>query len=146
MKYTLQEGSFSLYQSDWLDNSMNILRDDANGISVVISRGPIPADSDFEQEFHRQWDTLRPQMGQLKQSPFERVSVGENHQTRGVEVTSEYQRNGQQLFQHQLAVQAIDKPYMLVFTYSALRPFNDEDAQRWQNLKDSLALVPVQDV
>lgn len=56
MQYHLNEGSFSLPASDWLDNSMNVLRDDANGISVIVSRGPVPDGSDFEKEFHRQWD------------------------------------------------------------------------------------------
>jgi len=54
MKYTLQEGSFSLFPAAWQDNSMNIIRDDESGLSVVVSRGVIPDGSDYEQEFHRQ--------------------------------------------------------------------------------------------
>jgi hypothetical protein len=41
MKYTLQEGSFSLFPAAWQDNSMNIIRDDESGLSVVVSRGAI---------------------------------------------------------------------------------------------------------
>ena len=49
MKYTLQEGSFSLFPAAWQDNSMNIIRDDESGLSVVVSRGVIPDGSDYEQ-------------------------------------------------------------------------------------------------
>ena len=49
---------------------MNIIRDDESGLSVVVSRGVIPDDSDYEQEFHRQWDVLRPQMGKLHRANF----------------------------------------------------------------------------
>lgn len=56
MKYTLQEGSFTLFPAAWQDNSMNIIRDDESGLSVVVSRGVIPDGSNYEQEFHRQWD------------------------------------------------------------------------------------------
>lgn len=146
MQYHLNEGSFSLPASDWLDNSMNVLRDDANGISVIVSRGPVPDGSDFEKEFHRQWDSMREQMTHLQQSEFLRVSVGAGQQTRAVEVTSQFERNGQALYQHQLAVQVPQKNTLMVFTFSALRPFTDEDAIRWDALKNTLALhTPGQD-
>jgi len=54
MKYTLQEGSFSLFPAAWQDTSMNILRDDHSGLSVVVSRGTIPEGSDLTTEFNRQ--------------------------------------------------------------------------------------------
>jgi len=76
MKYTLQEGSFTLFPAAWQDNSMNIIRDDESGLSVVVSRGVIPDGSDYEQEFHRQWDVLRPQMGEIAQSEFQHVKAG----------------------------------------------------------------------
>ena len=55
---------------------MNIIRDDESGLSVVVSRGVIPDGSDYEQEFHRQWDVLRPQMGEIAQSEFRNVNAG----------------------------------------------------------------------
>lgn len=140
MQYHLNEGSFSLHTSDWLDNSMNVLRDDASGISVIVSRGPIPDGSDFEKEFHRQWDSMRVQMPHLQQTEFKRVSVGVQQQTRAVEVTSQFERNAQTLYQHQLAVQVPEKSTLMVFTFSALRPFTDEDAVRWDALKNTLTL------
>jgi len=140
MQYHLNEGSFSLSGDDWQDTSMNVLRDDVSGITVVVSRGAIPEDSDFEQEFHRQWDSMRPQMKQLQQSEFQRVSVGQRKHIRGVQVSSQFERNGQKLFQHQLAVQAKDKPVLMVFTYSALRPFDAEDEARWDALKNTLSI------
>ena len=145
MQYHLNEGSFSLTGNDWLDNSMNVLRDDANGITVIVSRGPIPEDSDFEQEFHRQWDSMRSQMTKLQQSEFTRVSVGARQHIRGVEVSSQFERNDQTLYQHQLAVQAEGKAVLMVFTYSALRQFNEDDQTRWDALKSTLNLQPGQD-
>lgn len=141
MQYHLNEGSFSLPGEEWLDNSMNILRDEATGITVIVSRGAIPQDSDFEQEFHRQWDRMRSQMTQLQQSDFVRVSVGKRQHIRGVQVSSQFERNGQRLHQHQLAVQAQDKPVLIVFTFSALRPFNEEDETRWDALKNTLSFA-----
>ncbi|MCL2897399.1 DcrB-related protein [Brenneria tiliae] len=145
MKYTLQEGTFSLFPAAWQDTTLNILRDDASGLSVVVSRGPIPDGSDLERELHRQWDTLRPQMGDITQSKFIRVNVGPKQAIPAVEVESAFERSGQRLWQKQLAVQTPGKPVLLLFTLSALRPFSEDDAQRWENLKSSLALNEHQD-
>jgi hypothetical protein len=51
MKYTLQEGSFSLFPAAWQDNSMNIIRDDESGLSVVVSRGVIPMAATTNKSF-----------------------------------------------------------------------------------------------
>lgn len=140
MKYTLQEGSFSLFPAAWQDTSMTILRDDDSGLSVVVSRGVIPDGSDYEQEFHRQWDALRAQMGDIKQSEFCRVAAGADGKINAVEVETAFERNGQRLWQKQLAVQTPDKPVLMIFTLSALRPFTDEDRERWNTLKQTLTL------
>lgn len=140
MKYTLQEGSFSLFPAAWQDNSMTILRDDDSGLSVVVSRGVVPDGSDYEQEFHRQWDALRAQMGDIKQSEFCRVTAGADGKINAVEVETAFERNGQRLWQKQLAVQTPDKPVLMIFTLSALRPFTDEDGERWNTLKQTLTL------
>lgn len=84
MKYHLQEGSFQLFPAAWQDTSMTLLRDDESGLSVVVSRGPIPEGSDAEKEFHRQWDQLRAQMGEVQQSAFTRVLVGPQQNIRAV--------------------------------------------------------------
>lgn len=140
MKYTLQEGSFSLFPAAWQDTSMTILRDDDSGLSVVVSRGVVPDGSDYEQEFHRQWDALRAQMGDIKQSEFCRVTAGADGKINAVEVETAFERNGQRLWQKQLAVQTPDKPVLMIFTLSALRPFTDEDCERWNTLKQTLTL------
>ena len=145
MKYTLQEGTFLLFPAAWQDNTMNILRDDASGLSLVISRGQVPDGSDVEQEFHRQWDLLHAQMGDITQSEFTRVLIGSARNIRALEVESAFERNGQRLWQKQLAVQTPGKPVLLLFTLSALRPFNEDDAQRWEHLKSSLILTEHQD-
>lgn len=140
MKYTLQEGSFSLFPAAWQDNSMNIIRDDESGLSVVVSRGAIPDGSDYEKEFHRQWDLLRPQMGEITQSEFHRVNAGPKSNIDGIEVETAFDRNGQRLWQKQLAVQTPGKPVLMIFTLSALRAFTEEDGGRWSALKQSLTL------
>lgn len=119
---------------------MNVLRDDSNGVTLIVSRGPVPEDSDFEKEFHRQWDTMRSQMTHLQQSEFSRISVGAQQQIRAVQVTSQFERNGQALYQHQLAVPVAKNATLMVLTYSALRPFTEEDAVRWEALKKTLTL------
>ncbi|EKY3199636.1 DUF1795 domain-containing protein [Cronobacter turicensis] len=139
MKYTLQEGSFSLFPAAWQDTSMTMLRDDESGLSLIVSRGAIPDDSDFEKEFHRQWEVLRAQMGEIEQSDFSRIVVGQPS-LRAVEVETAFVRQGQQIWQKQFAVQALDAPRLLIFTLSALRPFTDEDAKRWNAIKQSLTL------
>jgi len=139
MKYTLQEGSFSLFPAAWQDTSMTMLRDDESGLSLIVSRGAIPDDSDFEKEFQRQWEVLRAQMGEIQQSEFARILVGQPSH-RAVEVETAFVRQGQQIWQKQFAVQAPDAPRLLIFTLSALRPFTDEDAERWNTLKQSLTL------
>ncbi|ELQ6264733.1 DcrB-related protein [Cronobacter malonaticus] len=139
MKYTLQEGSFSLFPAAWQDTSMTMLRDDESGLSLIVSRGAIPDDSDFEKEFHRQWEVLRAQMGEIQQSEFARILVGQPSH-RAVEVETAFVRQDQQIWQKQFAVQAPGAPRLLIFTLSALRPFTDEDAERWNAIKQSLTL------
>ena len=90
MQYHLQEGSFQLFPAAWQDTSMTILRDDDSGLSVVVSRGPIPEGSDAEKEFHRQWDILRTQMGEVQQSEFARVLVGPQRNIRAIEVETAF--------------------------------------------------------
>jgi hypothetical protein len=140
MKYTLQEGSFSLFAAPWQDSTMNILRDEESGLSLVITRGTISEKGDLEQEFHRQWDLLRPQMGKITQSEFMRVLVGVDFGLKAIEVETAFERNGQNLWQRQLAVQLPDKPQLLLFTLSAQRPFSEEDGQRWSAFKHTLVL------
>ncbi|MEG7491086.1 DcrB-related protein [Enterobacter hormaechei] len=140
MKYTLQEGSFTLFPAAWQDNSMNIIRDDESGLSVVVSRGVIPDGSNYEQEFHRQWDVLRPQMGEIAQSEFQHVKAGPAGNIDGIEVETTFDRNGQRLWQKQLAVQTPGKPVLMIFTLSALNSFTAEDEGRWSALKKSVTL------
>lgn len=119
---------------------MTILRDDESGLSVVVSRGAIPAGSDVEKEFHRQWDVLRMQMGEINQSDFHWVTAGPDGNIPAIEVETAFERNGQRLWQRQLAVQTPDKPAMMIFTLSALRPFTEEDDGHWNTLKQTLTL------
>ncbi|MDU5682147.1 MAG: DcrB-related protein [Peptostreptococcus sp.] len=140
MKYTLPEGSFTLFPAAWQDATMNILRDEESGLALVVSRGPIPDGSDFEQEFHRQWEMLRPQMGEIEQGDFMRVSAGPERTIRAVEVETVFTRNGQSQWQKQLALQAPDRPVLLIFTLSAQRAFSEQDAQRWERIKQTLTL------
>ena len=119
---------------------MNIIRDDESGLSVVVSRGAIPDGSDYEKEFHRQWDLLRPQMGEITQSEFHRVNAGPKSNIDGIEVETAFDRNGQRLWQKQLAVQTPGKPVLMIFTLSALKAFTEEDEARWSALKQSLTL------
>ncbi len=140
MKYTLQEGTFSLFPAAWQDTSMTILRDDESGLSVVIGRGTIPEGSDAEKEFQRQWDVLRTQLGEMTQSDFQRVTTGADGNIPATEVETTFERNGQRMWQRQLAVEVPDKPVLMIFTLSALRPFTDEDGERWNTLKQTLTL------
>ncbi|WP_238085572.1 MULTISPECIES: DcrB-related protein [Pseudescherichia] len=140
MRYTLQEGTFSLFPAAWQDTSMTILRDDESGLSVVVSRGTIPEGSDAEKEFQRQRDMLRTQMEEITQSDFQRVTVGAGGNIPATEVETTFERSGQRLWQRQLAVQVPDKPVLMIFTLSALRPFTNEDGERWDALKQTLTL------
>lgn len=140
MHYQFNEGAFALFPAGWQDTSMNILRDDATGLALIVSRGPIAEGSDFEQEFHRQWDTLRSQMGHVEQSEFTRVLAGADNTLRAIEVETAFDRNGQALWQRQLAVNAPETNVLMIFTFSAMRPFDEEDGARWHAFKQSLTL------
>lgn len=99
MKYTLRKVPLPFFLPRQ-DNSMNIIRDDESGLSVVVSRGVIPDGSNYEQEFHRQWDVLRPQMGEIAQSEFQYVKAGPAGNIDGIEVETTFDRNGQRLWQN----------------------------------------------
>lgn len=139
MKYTLREGSFSLFPAAWQDNNMNIIRDDESGLSVVVSRGVIPDGSDYEKEFHRQWELLRPQMGEIAQSAFRGVKVGPDGKINALEVettlTVTDSAFGKTTGRTNAGQAGVDD-----FTLSALRAFTAEDEGRWSALKQSLTL------
>ena len=69
MKYTLGEGSFSLFPAARQDNTMNIIRDDESGLSVVVSRGVIPDGSDHEKSSTAS-GAAAPQMGRSSRVNF----------------------------------------------------------------------------
>lgn len=140
MNYQFNEGAFALFPAAWQDTTMNILRDDASGLALVVSRGVIPQDSDAEKEFQRQWDTLRSQMGHIQQTEFVRVTAGADNALRAVEVETAFDRNGQAVWQRQLATRVPDSNILMIFTLSAMRAFNEEDGQRWSAFKQSLSL------
>lgn len=140
MNYQFNEGAFALFPAAWQDTTMNILRDDASGLALVVSRGVIPEDSDAEKEFQRQWDTLRSQMGHIQQTEFVRVTAGADNALRALEVETAFDRNGQAVWQRQLATQVPDSNILMIFTLSAMRAFNEEDGQRWNAFKQSLSL------
>ncbi|MGK9176041.1 DUF1795 domain-containing protein [Yokenella regensburgei] len=140
MKYHLQEGSFQLFPAQWQDTSMTVLRDDESGLSVVVSRGVIPEGSNAEQEFQRQWDVMRTQMGDVQQSEFARVLVGPQRNIRAIEVETAFLRGEHHIWQKQLAVQVPEQAVLLVFTLSALRAFTEQDTARWNAIKQTLTL------
>ncbi|KGL58126.1 DcrB-related protein [Pantoea ananatis] len=140
MNYQFNEGAFALFPAAWQDTTMNILRDDASGLALVVSRGVIPEDSDAEKEFQRQWDTLRSQMGHIQQTEFVRVTAGADNALRAVEVETAFDRNGQAVWQRQLATRVPDSNILMIFTLSAMCAFNEEDGQRWSAFKQSLSL------
>lgn len=140
MEYLLQEGSFSLFPANWQDTSMTVLRDNDSGLSIIVSRGTIPTGSDFEKEFHRQWDVLSTQMSDINQSEFQRIFVGSDRKTRAVEVETSFTGKGQPARQKQFAVQVPDTAVIMIFTLSALRAFDDKDQARWEGIKQSLKL------
>ncbi|QGY29696.1 DcrB-related protein [Pantoea cypripedii] len=140
MHYQFNEGAFSLFPAAWQDTTMNILRDEASGLALIVSRGPIPEGSDFEQEFQHQWDALRKQMGDIHQSTFAHVTAGADHALHAIEVETAYERNGQALWQKQLAAEVPGTRTLMVFTLSALRPFSEEDTGRWNAFRQSLTL------
>lgn len=140
MHYQLNEGAFALFPAAWQDTTMNILRDEASGLALIVSRGPIPDGSDVEQEFHRQWDQLRSQMGHVQQSDFTQVAAGTGSKLQAIEVETAFDRNGQSLWQRQLALKVPESSMMMIFTLSAMRPFSEEDGSRWNAFKQSLTL------
>lgn len=140
MHYQFNEGAFALFPAAWQDTTINILRDEASGLAWVVSRGVIAEGSDAEKEFQRQWDTLRSQMGHIQQSEFVPVMAGVNNTLPATEVETLFDRNGQQVWQKQLAAQVPESNIFMIFTLSAMRPFNEEDGQRWQAFKQSLSL------
>lgn len=140
MNYQFNEGAFALFPAAWQDTTMNILRDDASGLALVVSRDVIPEDSDAEKEFQRQWDTLRSQMGHIQQTEFVRVTAGADNALRAVEVETAFDRNGQAVWQRQLATRVPDSNILMIFTLSAMCAFNEEDGQRWSAFKQSLSL------
>ncbi|MBC0853025.1 DcrB-related protein [Pantoea stewartii] len=140
MNYQFNEGAFALFPAAWQDTTMNILRDEASGLAFVVSRGVIPEGNDAETEFQRQWDTLRSQMGAIQQTAFVRVMAGIDSALQALEVETAFERNGQAVWQRQLATQVPDSNIFMIFTLSAMRPFNEEDGERWKSFKHSLSL------
>jgi hypothetical protein len=68
------------------------------------------------------------------------VAAGTGSKLQAIEVETAFDRNGQSLWQRQLALKVPESSMMMIFTLSAMRPFSEEDGLRWNAFKQSLTL------
>lgn len=127
--------------NNWLDSSLNIFRNTHDNSSLIVSRGMIPEERDFEEELDYQWSLLLDSVELMHTEPRQRRVLPMSPELNALETDCSFRRGAHIHHQRQLAIYRADPREMLIFTRTALQPFTDEQNLYWQKLCQSLCLT-----
>jgi hypothetical protein len=140
MSYTTQELSLQLPSSKLQDSSINILRFNDFGTSLVITRGVLGDGETLHSHFEAQIAKLTKQVKDLRASVLQDIQLGSAQTITGVELRSQFSKGPEQVYQFQLGVLLGDGRRLLALSYVKPTPLDDADAAHWAQIKHSLSL------
>ena len=138
MSYTTQELSLQLPGQDLQDSTINILRLNDLGTSLVITRGALGDGETLRSHFEAQVAKLAKQVKDLRSSALQDVQVGPAQAIVGVELRSQFSKGPEQVYQFQLGVLLADGRRLLALSYVKPTPLDDADAAHWAQIKHTL--------
>ncbi|OCT22437.1 DcrB-related protein [Pseudomonas putida] len=138
MNYRLNEFRFDLPTDQVRDTSINILRFETLGTSLVVSRSLLNEGETLQSNFDDQIQRLRQQVLDLRLHTPQPVKLGADGQLEGIELQSQFTKGKEKVYQYQLALLLPGSRKMLALSYVKPQPLGEEEAAHWAALKQSL--------
>lgn len=138
MNYRLNEFRFDLPTDQVRDTSINILRFETLGTSLVVSRSLLNEGETLQSNFDDQIQRLRQQVLDLRLQPPRPVKLGADGKLEGIELQSQFTKGKEKVYQYQLALLLPDSRKMFALSYVKPQPLGEEEAAHWAALKQSL--------
>lgn len=134
MSYQINEGSLSLPGDAYFDGTINILRFEKLGTSLVVTRGKLQEGETLEKNFDNQIRKLEAQMKEVRFQRRSNVNVGKNSDTPAIEVRSQYKDGNHRVYQFQL-VWAMPGEQVMALSYVKPSPLGELESQHWEEIK-----------
>ncbi len=138
MNYRLNEFRFDLPTDQVRDTSINILRFETLGTSLVVSRSLLNEGETLQSNFDDQIQRLRQQVLDLRLHTPQPVKLGADGKLEGIELQSQFTKGKEKVYQYQLALLLPGSRKMLALSYVKPQPLGEEEAAHWAALKQSL--------
>lgn len=135
--YRMNEGHLALTGEDWLDCTMQVIRNTRTHTSLVITRAVIAGDRSFDDELVFQWAQVAAQIDNYQQTPPVTLTLPLLPDCPARETTTTYLREPYFCCQRQLAV-LMPERRLLMLTCTALNTFSEEDERFWLQVKNTL--------
>jgi hypothetical protein len=138
MSYRFNEFRLTLPEATALqDSSINILRFESLGTSLIVSRSLLADGETLQSNFDSQLQRLQQQVKDLRFLPAQVVQVGVQA-VEAIELSSQFSKGTEKVYQYQLALVLPGTRRMLAISYVKPQPLGQVEAAHWDTLKHSL--------
>jgi len=145
--YTLPDLTLSLPDTLVDDLSMNVLKFQALGTALVITRGILAQGQTLGESFDAQIAKLQQQSRAFQSHGRSEITLGEHGEIAAIEVENQLQRDQETIWQYQLVCEWPQAPgaagKMLALSYIKHAPLTAQDRAQWDALKASVRLLDV---
>lgn len=138
MTYRLNEFRLALPDTDVRDTSINILRFERLGTSLIVSRSALADDETLQSNFDGQLQRLQQQVKDLQFQPAHPVKVGAAKDIEAIELSSQFSKGQEMVYQYQLALVLPGTRKMFALSYVKPSPLGEAEASHWAAIKQSL--------
>ncbi|HEK1766777.1 DUF1795 domain-containing protein [Pseudomonas putida] len=138
MSYRLNEFRLALPDADVRDTSINILRFEALGTSLIVSRSLLAEGETLQSNFDGQLQRLQQQVKDLQFQPAQALRVGTAQDIDAIELSSQFSKGQEKVYQYQLALVLPGTRKMFALSYVKPTPLGAAEAAHWARLKQSL--------
>lgn len=138
MNYRLNEFRMALPDTSVQDSSINILRFDALATSLIVSRSLLAEGETLQSNFNGQLQRLQQQVKDLRMQPAQAVQVGAGQAIDAIELSSQFSKGQEKVYQYQLALVLPGTRKMFALSYVKASPLGAAEAAHWAAIKQSL--------
>lgn len=138
MSYRVNEFRLALPDAAVQDSSINILRFEALATSLIISRSLLAEGETLQSNFDGQLQRLQQQVKDLRMQPAQAVQVGTEQTIAAIELSSQFSKGQEKVYQYQLALVLPGTRKMFALSYVKASPLGAAEAAHWATIKQSL--------
>lgn len=138
MSYRVNEFRLALPDAAVQDSSINILRFEALATSLIISRSLLAEGETLQSNFDGQLQRLQQQVKDLRMQPAQAVQVGADQAIAAIELSSQFSKGQEKVYQYQLALVLPGTRKMFALSYVKASPLGAAEAAHWAAIKQSL--------